>query len=244
MQELMQAESMQAVHFQSREFPHACVQHDRESCSSWKVTSHLFFPAWKLNWKWYLRKKLCCWKVIVTFKRRREELKSVTLLWLSIWVFLFWQYSASSDRNGICWLGMKAGFFLKACPPGPSTLQLNARQATEFPYLLSMYRIHLDLWSPWKVTITKAGTEKMSFSFSFILQHDGSTLLVSHYRHSLGFWDVWKPLVEHLNFLPTITLHHLKVHLEIFNFTWQFHAALEFLLSAGFQVLLNCSVSS
>lgn len=96
MQQLMQAESMQAVHFQSRDFMHACVQCSRESCSSWKVTSHFFFPAWKLNWKWCLRKKFCCWKVIVTFKGRREELKTVTFLWLRVWVFLFWQYSTSS----------------------------------------------------------------------------------------------------------------------------------------------------
>jgi len=61
----------------------------------------------------------------------------------------FWKSHIIREiRIGICWLGMKAGFFLKACSPGPSTLQLNANQATELPHLLSMYRIHLGLCSP------------------------------------------------------------------------------------------------
>lgn len=51
-------------------------------------------------------------------------------------------------RKGICWLGMKVRLFLRDCSPGPSTFQLNAKQATELPYLLPRYSIHSDLWSP------------------------------------------------------------------------------------------------
>lgn len=48
----------------------------------------------------------------------------------------FWKSQSIREiRNGICWLGMKAGLFLKAFAPGPSMLQLNATQATEHPYL-------------------------------------------------------------------------------------------------------------
>lgn len=80
MQQLLQAGDMQAVHFQEQGLAaRQCIK-GQESCSSWKVTSHLFFPAWKLHSKWCLKKKFCCWKVIVTFRGRREELKCDTSL--------------------------------------------------------------------------------------------------------------------------------------------------------------------
>lgn len=90
MQQLLQAGDVQAVRFQEQGLAARQGTKGQESCSSWKATSHLFFPAWKLHWKWCLKKKLCCWKVIVTFRGRREELKSVTRLWLRIYVFLLW----------------------------------------------------------------------------------------------------------------------------------------------------------
>lgn len=150
-----------------------------------------------------------------------------------------WKSHIREIKNGMCWLGMKAGVFLKASSLGPSTLYLNAKQTAEPPYLPSTYWTRTDLWTPWNIITNRDGTEKMSFSFPSLLQHAGPTLL----GYPLGFGDEQKPLVKHLSHPPSLCIN-LKVHLEMFKSTWQFHAALEFLLSAGFQILLNSSVSS
>ena len=57
----------------------------------------------------------------------------------------------------------------------------------------------------------------MSFSFPYLLQHAGPTLLVSHCGHPLGFWDVWKLLVKHLTCLhqPKGTPRNFQVHLAV-----------------------------
>lgn len=149
----------------------------------------------------------------------------------------FWKSQSIREiRNGICWLGTKAGLFLKAFAPGHSTLQLNATSVPVQNALGPMVSGNLIITERGSMP---SGAEKIS-SFPCLLQHARPTLLLTHCGHPQSFWDVWKPLGKHPIFLPAIALHQPKGTSRNLQILLAASCCSRVSLSAGLEVPLNC----